>query len=252
VVGITGSLAFVSDSEKEMKVKKLNVLINNSDDYLFLSEKDVKDFLNERKEALLSRQYSKINIPHLEKVLNSHPVIENAEVAKDISGEIKIEITQRSPVCRIINSDGESYYIDTQNKLMPLSDNYAARVLVVNGFINEPYATRYQFSVDQIAKNPLLKDLSVLDEVMQVVNYVHADSTLNLLIQQVYVNKEKELELFPSIGNHRIIFGGTELLSEKFNKLKLFYTEGLNKSDSWNKYSTINLKYKNLVVCTKK
>ena len=35
-------------------------------------------------------------------------------------------------------------------------------------------------------------------------------------------------------------------------KLKTFYTEGLNKTDGWNKYSTINIKYKNQVVCTKK
>ena len=66
------------------------------------------------------------------------------------------------------------------------------------------------------------------------------------------MNKDRELELFPAIGNHKIIFGNAENIAEKFNKLKLFYKEGLNKSDSWTKYSTINLKYKNLVVCTKK
>jgi hypothetical protein len=32
----------------------------------------------------------------------------------------------------------------------------------------------------------------------------------------------------------------------------MFYTEGLNKTDGWNKYSIINIKYKNQVVCTKK
>ena len=44
----------------------------------------------------------------------------------------------------------------------------------------------------------------------------------------------------------------TEAYEEKFEKLKMFYTEGLNKTDGWNKYSTINIKYKNQVVCTKK
>jgi cell division protein FtsQ len=72
------------------------------------------------------------------------------------------------------------------------------------------------------------------------------------MIQQIYVNKERELEFYPLIGNHRIVFGENRDTGEKLNKLKLFYTEGLNKSDSWNKYATINLKYKNLVVCTKK
>ena len=65
-------------------------------------------------------------------------------------------------------------------------------------------------------------------------------------------NFHVSIELFPAIGNQKIVFGNAKDVAEKFNKLKLFYTEGLNKSDSWTKYSSINLKYKNLVVCTKK
>jgi cell division protein FtsQ len=48
------------------------------------------------------------------------------------------------------------------------------------------------------------------------------------------------------------VFGEAKDFEEKFEKLKTFYTEGLNKTDGWNKYSTINIKYKNQVVCTKK
>ena len=250
--GLTMSLAFVSKSEKNIVVKNLNITIHNNSENLFLNEKDISSFLASRDENLVSSKYRNISIPQIEKALNSHPAIENAEVAGDINGEIKIDVTQRTPVCRIINLDGESYYIDSQSKLMPLNDNYSARVIVANGFITEPYSRRYQYSINQIKENKTFKELSVLDDVMDVVNYINADSTLSLLIQQVYVNEEKEMELFPAVGNHKIIFGTTNLLEEKFNKLKLFYTQGLNKSDSWTKYSTINLKYKNLVVCTKK
>ena len=66
------------------------------------------------------------------------------------------------------------------------------------------------------------------------------------------INNEKEFELYPAIGNHKIIFGEAKDIAEKFEKLKLFYNEGLNKTDNWNKYAVVNLKYKNQVVCTKK
>jgi cell division protein FtsQ len=252
IAGLTSSLAFVSKSEKNVTVKNLNISIHNNDENLFLTETDVKDFLASRNEKLVSNQYRNISIPQLENVLNSHPAIENAEVSGDIKGEIRISITQRTPVCRIINLDGESYYIDSQSKLMPLNENYSARVIVASGFITEPYARRYNFSVEDIGKNEIFREVSVLDDVLEVVKEINADSTLRSLIHQVYVNEEKEIELFPAIGEHKIVFGKAELISEKFKKLKLFYTEGLNKSDSWTKYSTINLKYKNLVVCTKK
>ncbi|MBK7817541.1 MAG: hypothetical protein IPJ60_08285 [Sphingobacteriaceae bacterium] len=58
--------------------------------------------------------------------------------------------------------------------------------------------------------------------------------------------------LTPVVGDQSILLGKNQDLDVKLNKLKLFYSEGLNKTNSWNKYSTINLKFKNLVVCTKK
>ncbi|MBA3665242.1 MAG: hypothetical protein H0W61_13670 [Bacteroidetes bacterium] len=252
IAGITGSLAFVTKRESNILVKNLSISIHNNEENLFLTEKDIKEFLTERNENLISSAYKNISVPAVERALNSHPAIENAEVSVDLNGEVKINVKQRTPVCRIINLDGESYYIDSQSKLMPLNDNYSARVIVANGYITEPYARRYQYTVKQIGENKIFKEISVLDDVLAVVNHIQADTLLTALIHQVYVNEEKELELFPAIGNHKIIFGNTEQLAEKFNKLKLFYTQGLNKSDSWNKYSTINLKYKNLVVCTKK
>lgn len=252
IAGLGVSLGFVSKSEKNIVANNLNITIHNNDENLFLSEADVRQFFSDRKDSILDNRYKNINIPELEKALNAHPAIENAEVSGDINGEIKINITQKTPVLRIINKDGESYYIDSQSKLMPLNDNYSARVIVATGEIYEPYARRYQFSVNQIKKNKLFSEVSLLDDILDVSEYIAKDSSLTQLIHQIYVNDDKELELFPAIGNHKIIFGDATNIAEKFNKLKLFYTEGLNKSDSWKKYSTINLKYKNLVVCTKK
>ena len=71
-------------------------------------------------------------------------------------------------------------------------------------------------------------------------------------MHQINVTNEKELELYLAVGNHKIIFGDAIDIEEKFKKLKIFYTDGLNKTDGWNKYSVINVKYKNQVVCTKK
>lgn len=252
LTGLTTSLAFVSKSEKDTVVKSLNISIHNNEENPFISESDVKDYLDSRNEKIVSNQFRNINIPQLEKVLNAHPAVENAEVSGNINGEVKIDITQRTPVCRIINLDGESYYIDSQSKLMPLNENYSARVIVASGYITEPYSRRHEFSVDEIRKNKTFSEVSMLDDILDVVKHINADTTLSMLIHQVYVNEEKELELFPAVGNHKIVFGKAEHIAEKFNKLKLFYTQGLNKSDSWNKYSVISIKYKNLVVCTKK
>ncbi len=255
IIGLSGllvSLAFVGKKEKTVIAENMSVTVINTDENTFIDEEDVKEFFNERKDSIILAQLNNINVNDLEKALNSHPAVENAEVAVDINGDVTVNVTQRTPLVRILNSDGESYYIDDKSKLMPLNDKYTARVLIASGYILEPYAQRYEFSVNDIAKNELFSKVSVLDDIYAISNYIVKDSVLSSLIHQINVTNDKELELYPSIGNHKIIFGEAKDIEEKFNKLKLFYTEGLNKTDGWNKYSIINIKYKNQVVCTKK
>lgn len=255
IIGLSGllaSLAFVSKKEKAVVAENMTVTVVNTDENTFIDEEDVKDFFNERKDSILSTELKNINVNDLEKALNSHPAVENADVAVDINGDVTVNVTQRTPLVRVLNSDGESYYIDDKSKLMPLNDKYTARVLIASGDIMEPYSQRYQFSANDIAKNKLFSKISVLDDIYTISNYIAKDSVLSGLIHQINITNDKEVELYPSIGNHTIIFGEVKDIEEKFNKLKIFYTEGLNKTDGWNKYSIINIKYKNQVVCTKK
>ena len=255
IIGLSGllaSLAFVTNKENNVKAENMLVSVNNTEVNTFIDEEDVKDFFKERKDSILHASLKNIDVNGLEKALNSHPAIENAEISVDVNGDLKIDVTQRTPLVRVMNLDGESYYIDNTSKLMPLNDKYTARVIVATGFIMEPYAARYQFSVNSISNNELFSKVSVLDDIYNISVFISKDSVLASMIHQINITTEKEIELYPSIGNHKIIFGEAKDFEEKFNKLKLFYTEGLNKTDGWNKYSTINIKYKNQVVCTKK
>ena len=255
IIGLSGllaSLAFATGKEKNVVAENLYVSVNNTEVNTFIDEEDVKEFFKDRNDSILNTSLKNIDVNGLEKALNSHPAVENADIAVDVNGDVTIDVTQRTPLVRVMNMDGESYYIDDKSKLMPLSDKYTARVLIATGYIIEPFASRYQFLVNDIAKHEVFSKVSVLDDIYSISAFIAKDSVLASLIHQINVTPDKELELYPSIGNHKIIFGEAKDFQEKFDKLKLFYTDGLNKTDGWNKYSTINIKYKNQVVCTKK
>ena len=255
IIGLSGlfaSLAFATGKEKNVVAENLYVSVNNTEVNSFIDEEDVKEFFKDRNDSILHATLKNIDVNGLEKALNSHPAVENADIAVDVNGDVTIDVTQRTPLVRVMNMDGESYYIDDKSKLMPLSDKYTARVLIATGYIIEPFASRYQFPVTTIAKHEVFSKVSVLDDIYNISEYITKDSVLASLIHQINVTPDKELELYPAIGNHKIIFGEAKDFEEKFEKLKMFYTEGLNKTDGWNKYSIINIKYKNQVVCTKK
>lgn len=250
--GLSVSLAFVEKRESAVKSSLLEINVHQTQENDFVDEEDIRKYFEERNDVLLNQEAAKININSLEKALNAHPAIENADLSIAVNGSIKINVKQRTPLVRVMNMSGESYYIDTQSKLMPLSDKYTARVLIAGGYIHEPYVRRNLFSVNEIAANEIYSEFSLLDDIYEMARYITNDSLLNNLIVQININNEKDFELYPAIGNHKIIFGEAKELKEKFEKLKVFYKEGLNKTDNWNKYAIINLKYKNQVVCTKK
>lgn len=175
----------------------------------------------------VGRKLSEINAEEMEKKLRENTLIKRAEAYKTIDGEVKIRVYQRIPLLRVM-PQGEGYYIDNERKKMPVPDNYAAHVPLATGRISNEYAQKqlYDFAV-----------------------FLHKDKYWNEHIEQIHVLENRDVELVPRKGSHIILLGKIEQYPENLAKLKLFYEKGLNKI-GWNKYSKINLKYKDQVVCT--
>ncbi|MFI5164728.1 MAG: cell division protein FtsQ, partial [Bacteroidia bacterium] len=143
-----------------------------------------------------------------------------------------------------------SYYMDLQGKLMRWSPNFTPRMLIASGNIKESYEEWNKANADKTINNDTLKTHTLLDDLYSMSRFILADEFWSAHVEQIYVNKNQEIELVPKVGNHKIIFGNTDEMPEKFWKLKTFYKEGLNYT-GWENYDTLNLKFKNQVVCTK-
>lgn len=248
VIGLLVSLGFVNKEQDSLLCKSLDININQEDELYFIDNLEIAQLLKNRGDSIVDQPKSTINVNEIETVLNNHPAVANAEVFVTIDGAVKVKIKQRKPVIRVFNLSDESYYLDTEGTLMPLSDNYTVKVLIANGNINESFARNYKKEITDTA----FSKKSILDELYAMANYINNDAFWKAQIQQIYVNEERDMEIVPLVGDQRIIFGDTTALDEKFKKLKIFYKDGLNTTGWWNKYSTINLKYKNQIVCTKK
>ena len=80
---------------------------------------------------------------------------------------------------------------------------------------------------------------------------VEADEFLKAQMEQLYVRRNNDFVLVPRVGDHLILLGQPEDLALKLRNLRLLYTEGLNPRE-WNEYRTINLKYKNQILCSRR
>ncbi|NOQ91082.1 MAG: cell division protein FtsQ, partial [Flavobacteriaceae bacterium] len=70
-------------------------------------------------------------------------------------------------------------------------------------------------------------------------------------IHQIEGKNPKQFELKTREGEQIIIFGDLKRMESKIKKLKVFYKKVML-DGSLNNYKTINLKFNNQVVCTKK
>lgn len=251
ITGLIISVGFVNKEQDSLLCKKLDINVNQDDDLYFIDRIDIAQILMDRGDSIIGQPKSTVNVNDIEKALNSHAAISKSEVSMSIDGTVKVEVIQRHPIIRIINPDGDSYYLDDEGKLMPLSDKYTMKVPVANGKINEPYSKNYGYSIEQIGKDSALRTSSKLDDLFAMATYIHTDEFWRSQIHQIYINDNDDMEIVPMVGNQKIIFGDTSAMEEKFKKLLTFYQQGLNTTGWWDKYSIINLKFKNQIVCTK-
>ncbi|MGJ8661759.1 MAG: hypothetical protein ACSHXL_06960, partial [Bacteroidota bacterium] len=131
------------------------------------------------------------------------------------------------------------------------SSAHTARVVVVNGFIPDKLNSP---SVPELINNDSLKSIHKLDDVYRITNYVCNDPFLRAQVAQIHLDKKGDFVLVPQVGGNTIVFGTAytdKEVSDKFEKLKVFYKHGLP-FEGWNKYSEIILKYENQIIGKKK
>lgn len=250
-VGLMVCLGFAGYEQSQKACTGIEVKIAKSEENSFVTKGDILEILDNRGDSLEGKMLSTIDYNGLEDLLMNNPSIKDVQVYAGLDGKVNVKVKQRVPLVRVFNDTDESYYIDEDGFLMPLSDNYTSRVIVANGHIQDKFHASYSRDLNQVSTVDSLSKTTVLDDIYLIAKRLENDEFWGAQIQQIWVDENKELVLIPRVGNHKIVIGDINDLDLKLNKLMIFYKEGLNKT-GWNQYSIINLKYKNQVVCTKR
>lgn len=252
VAGLGAIFAFIQKQENETLCSKVNISIfrDPMKENFFVEEDNIRELIAQRFGQIENAPLSTIDVNYLERLIYTNPWVARANVYLSIDGVVDIEIEQRQPILRIINTSGESYYMDSEGKPMLWSPNFTPRMLIASGNIREGYDEWNNTRHGETINNDTLKTLTILDDLYMMAKFILADEFWSAHVEQMYVNNNGEIELVPKMGNQKIIFGTSDEMEDKFWKLKTFYKEGLNYT-GWENYDTLNLKFQNQVVCTK-
>lgn len=234
-------LGFTINANKNRVCESVHISFSNNSPYPLITESMIEEILVDNNIRVRGQLINELDVDQIENEILNAPHVGKARVYSDIEGELNIHIDQRVPIARIFNRDNESFYLDKEGKPIQLSSNYSARVVGITADFNLPHV----FSKEN------QRISNAYEQVIKTVNFIGEDEFWKKQITHVHVNGEGEIELTPRVGNHKIMLGKATELGVKFDNLWNFY-KTCEEHHLWNKYKTLNLKYRNQIVCTKK
>lgn len=249
-VAVIMGISMSNSAQDSQVIAKPAIFIHVDGENAFLTEDEVYTRIASKGLTYPGQKFENLPIKEIEQFLREMSEIKSCKVYQNIGKNWNIDIETRKPIARIFNLAGESYYLDDLGFTMATSHLYTARSLVFSGQIPD---RANSIPVSKIINNDTLKTNRLLDDIYRISSYVCNDPFLSAQISQVHREKNGDFVLIPQVGQHLIIFGSAfndGEVAEKFEKLKIFYKEGLP-FEGWNKYDVINLKYKKQIVCKK-
>ena len=218
--------SFTSKRNEERKLTKSKVIFLN-DSITFIKHEMVNKLLIENKRDASSIQKDKLDLNKLEKSINSNPMIEKSEVFVTIDGVLKAVVKQKTPIARVFNDEG-SFYIDYQGNIMPLSDEFTARVPIISGEISKENKGDFD----------------------KLLRFVYKDDFFKKNIIGIQILPDGSLKMMNRNFDYEIEFGKIVNVKRKFSNYKAFFQKAVLDSSLQN-YKKINLRFIQQVVCTK-
>ncbi|MEI6049725.1 MAG: cell division protein FtsQ/DivIB [Bacteroidota bacterium] len=220
--------------------------IKDSGDFHFVTKKQLLNLANGNSGRIPGKPVRDVPVAEIEDRINALRELKVAEVYMTIDGTVHIYADQRDPVMRVMPDDGGDYFIDEEGIVVRRRNLYNPRLHIVSGNVNISSAMLGGVSVlDTSIKNSILKDI------YHLVNFINDDKFWAAQIDQIYVDGNDEIDLIPRVGNQLVHLGTADNYEGKLRNLETFYDKVLPEA-GWNKYSLINLEFKDQIVCKKR
>jgi cell division protein FtsQ len=220
--------------------KGIDVKIRNVEVAHLVAPEDIKKIIEQSK---ITGKGKPLNDGIAKKVLK---LFESKGSLKDVfvycTGDsvLHVELEQRLPVLRIMTASG-SCYLDKEGIVFPSSPKYAYDVPLVTGKIQLPN------------EGKALRDIVFAQNLLEFVNFIADNPFWNAQIQQIDIDKDKNVEFVVCSDNHLIRFGQLNGYKDKLENLLTFYKKvnPYYKEKGNALYTVLDLRFNKQIVAVK-
>lgn len=234
VLLLAGYLVFsamaMTDRHEDVRMcKGVDLHITDSLDIELIDENMILSLLQEQSVDPVGLPLDGIDLERIEQTLRLHPLVGDVECYKTGGDMLRINISSKVPLVRVMNNRGQDFYVDSKGEILS-QHSLAVQLPLATGYIDRKFAS---------------------DQLLKVVAAIDRSEFWKAQVEQINVTREGQIELVPRVGDHLLILGTPDNIEGKLDRLMNFYENGLD-NVGWNKYRSISVAYDNQVVCKKR
>ena len=222
-------LAMTDRHEDSRLCRGVDLHITDSLHFDLIDEDMVLAVLQEHSIDPVGMPLEEIEPEKIEATLLMHPLVGKVQCYKTGGDMLRINLSSKVPLVRVINNRGQDFYVDSRGEILT-QRSLAVQLPVATGYIDRQFAA---------------------GELLEVVRVIDRSEFWKAQVEQINVSKDGQIELVPRVGDHLLILGTAQDVENKLQRLMNFYEKGLD-NVGWNKYRSISVAYENQVVCKKR
>lgn len=234
--GISTLLGFVVYRQNHAICKRVEIQLEDAGSFKMFTQEDAAGWVNEVSGELIGKRLDSIPLELIRQRLLSETTLKSADVFTTIDGRCVVNVSQRIPVMRVIETGGNSYYIDQEG--YPIEKhNHIFRLPLYTGNV----------AGAEFHKSVISADGSILKELFKLNEAITENEFWKNQVEHVAINSMHEIQLIPRVGNHTILLAKGGDYSIQLGRVKSFYNHVLEHGDI-NCYASVDARFDGQIV----
>ncbi|MCR4860312.1 MAG: hypothetical protein K5910_06585 [Bacteroidales bacterium] len=233
-----------SARQERQQVVCNEVQVGFTDSLRFVSEEDIRGYLDERYGPCIGQRLDSIALSRIEDLLSKRSAIERCEAWVTDDGILHVDVTQRAPLLRF--QDGEKgFYVDERGYIFPLHESFTATVTTVEGAIPFSVPAGYK------GEAPTEEGREWIAGVIAMDRFISASRTWKRDIRHIQVRSNGDVLLTLDGRPEQFLIGQPQDIPDKLVRIGRYLTLiAPNKPEGY--YKTVNVKYNQQIICRQK
>jgi cell division protein FtsQ len=237
---VTG-IVFAAVNMPKRPCSGYDLTVKYNGEYPAITQDDIYQMIEGTSIKTIGTPLKDIDLEQIATILQQNPYIKTVNEVRFSTTKLRIVVTLKNILLHVYTQDGHQYFIDEDGYMLPFSLAIKENVPIANGKITDAFVEG-----KNVKENP-----SNLHRVFKIAAYMHDNDFYRAQFRQLYVMKNNEIMLIPTVGRHKVIFGTDKNMEEKLFNLQQTYQQGLAYM-GMDQYSTLDVRYKNRVIAKKK